>query len=255
MTTSKASVAETGDYTIGEARVDLAAAHRLAVRDDLHEGTWNHLSLTVPGRPDALLITPPAVHWSRVRASELLELAAADADRVRAEGGLGWIGYRIHAPLHAARPDARCVLHAHCPHATALSMLADGRLEMAEQNALDFHGRIAYTSAYDGAGAHGLEHGEALAAAIGERNTVLFLKNHGVIVVGASVAEAYTDLYLLERACRVMILALSTGRQLAPVPEDAVRSVAGTSADAAFKHAHFAAMKRLLDEEEPDYAD
>jgi ribulose-5-phosphate 4-epimerase/fuculose-1-phosphate aldolase len=235
------------------ARMELAAAHRLAVIDDFHEGSWNHLSLAHPDRPESFLLTPPATHWSQVHASNLIELGPGDQKRLEEAGGLAWVAYRIHAPIHAARPDAACVLHVHTPHATALTMLADSRLILAEQNALDFVGRIAYTDEYDGAGSTAIDHGREIAEALGSEHSILFLKNHGIVVTGASVAEAYTDLYTLERACRVLILAMSTGRPLAIVADEVAQKSAADNADNDFKHGHFAAMLKVLDEVDPSY--
>jgi ribulose-5-phosphate 4-epimerase/fuculose-1-phosphate aldolase len=234
-----------------QARIDLAAAHRLAVRDDLNEGTWSHLSVAVPGAPREILISPGARHWSQVRASDLAHLTGSESrEELERVSSLLWVGYRIHQPVHAARPDAACVLHTHPPFATALTMVEDLRLEMAEQNAVEFDERIAYADEYDGGPDPGMEHGERIARALGETATVLFLKSHGVIVVGPSVAVAYTNLYMLERACRVFHLARGYGRPLALIPE---RLRAST--DDQSKIEHFAAMKRVLDVEESDYQD
>jgi ribulose-5-phosphate 4-epimerase/fuculose-1-phosphate aldolase len=232
-------------------RADLAAAHRLAVRDDLHEGTWNHLSVTDPTDPSRILITPDMRHWSQVRASDLAELGPdEDIERMQADNDHLFVGYRIHYPVHMRRPDAVCVLHAHPPYATALTMVEGGRLEPAEQNALEFYGRAAYNDEYDAGVPVGLDQGEAMANALGEEAIVLFLRNHGVVVVGPSVGVAYTNLYLLERACRVQWIAQGFGGPLAPVPEHRRHG----SGDA-FKDTHFAAMRKVLDREEPDYAD
>ena len=124
------------DATRRRVRADLAAAHRLAVMDDLHEGTWNHMSVVFPGERDHLLMTPADTHWSEVTAGGLVEVGPDDADRLRdAYDGL-WVTYRIHYPVHAARPDATCMIHLHPPHATALGALAGGRLEFVDQAAL-----------------------------------------------------------------------------------------------------------------------
>jgi ribulose-5-phosphate 4-epimerase/fuculose-1-phosphate aldolase len=236
-------------YSVDHARADLAAAHRLAVRDELHEGTWNHLSVTVPGGPERMLITPGICHWSQIDASSLAELGPdEDVERMERENEQLWVGYRIHYPLHRARADAACVLHAHPPFVTALSMVEGGRLEMAEQNALEFDGRIAYNDEYDSGVPVGLDQGEAMAEALGEA-TVLLLRNHGVIVTGPTVGIAYTNLYLLERCCRAQWLAQSSGKPLALIPEGR-RAGAGDG----FKDEHFAAMRRVLDRDEPDYA-
>jgi ribulose-5-phosphate 4-epimerase/fuculose-1-phosphate aldolase len=239
-------------YGIREARVDLAAAHRLAVMDNLHEGTWNHFSVTVPGILEEILLTPGDRHWSQVTASSLV-VAASNAKKIETEGGFLWVGYRIHYPIHKARPDAVCVLHTHSPYATALSMLEGGRLLMAEQNALNFYGKVAYNDIYEGqvGGGHsGLSLGEQLAEALGDK-TVLILKNHGVVVVGPSVAAAYFDLYLLERACQFQVLAWSTGQKLQLVPDEILKGL--NDDNQPYKVGHFAAMKRVLDREQPDY--
>src|SRR5579871_4531717 len=186
-------------YSVARARVDLAAAHRLAVRDDLHEGTWNHLSLSVPGDPERILITPGVVHWSQVTASSLAVLGPhEDGAALERDNEHLWVGYRIHYPLHRARPDAACVLHAHPPYATALTMVEGGVLEWAEQNSLEFHGRVAFNARYDSGVPLDIGQGEEMAAALGDEAIVLFLRNHGVVVVGPTVAIAYTNLYLLE---------------------------------------------------------
>ena len=235
-----------------QARVDLAAAHRLAVMDDLHEGTWNHFSAKVPGDPERILLTPSNTHWSQVTAGSLVEVGPEDRDSLRRGGGMPWTAYRIHAPIHAARPDIACVLHAHPPYALAISMLEGGRLEFAEQNALYFYGRIAYNDVYDGESRLDASQGEAMAQALPPGVRVLVLKSHGVVVVGATIGAAYTDLYRLERACRAQILAMSTGRPLQRVSADAAERIAALNDES--KHEHFDAMKRLLDEREPDYA-
>jgi ribulose-5-phosphate 4-epimerase/fuculose-1-phosphate aldolase len=233
-----------------EGRIDLAAAHRIAVLEGLHEGTWNHFSLAVPGDPERMLITPGYIHWSQVTASGLRVLGP-DAAAVEAEGGITWIGYRIHYPIHQLRPDAACVVHAHPPYATALACLEDSRLDMAEQNALTFAGRIAYNDVYDRAVATDLGAGRAMVEALDGKD-VLFLANHGVLVVGPTVAAALTDLYVLERACRVQLIARASGGALRHVPEDVV---AAYEPSGGYRDHHFAAMKRVLDATQPDYRD
>jgi ribulose-5-phosphate 4-epimerase/fuculose-1-phosphate aldolase len=237
---------------VRHAREDLAAAHRLMVTEDLHEGTWNHLSVTVPGDPSRVFITPGLKHWSQVRASDLTTVGPdEDVEQMKRDNGHLWVGYRIHYPLHQARPDAVCVIHAHSPYATAMSMVDGARLEPAEQNALHFHGRIAYNDEYDsGVPNVGFEQGRTMAEALGDRAIVLFLRNHGVVVVGPSVGHAFSSLYLLERACRTYWLAQGLGRPLTMIPEHR-RTPGGDD----FKDEHFAALRRVLDDTQPDYVD
>jgi ribulose-5-phosphate 4-epimerase/fuculose-1-phosphate aldolase len=140
------------------------------------------------------------------------------------------------------------------PYATALTLLEDGRLEMVEQNALRFHDDIAYDDTYNGLVVDRRE-GDRLAAALGPRR-VMFLANHGIIVVGPSVAEAFDLMYYLERACRLQVLARSMGGRRRTVRPEVVREASRMiHADAPqYAGAHFSALKRILDREEPDYS-
>ena len=235
-----------------EHRIDLAAAHRLAVMDDLHEGTWNHLSFDVGAGDGSFLLSPPATHWSRVRASNLLEVGPADQDEIEARDDMLWVAYRIHAPIHWARAEACAVLHVHSPHIMALSMLDEPTLEPADQSALPLISRMVHTETFDGSFPQDIRHGRLLAEALGERS-VLILRNHGALVVGPTIAQAYTDLYVLDRAARTMILALSTGRQLRNVPQDVASRYAETYSDNHYALDHFEAMKSVLDARQPDY--
>lgn len=232
---------------IRQARVDLAAVHRMAVLDNLNEGTWNHLSVAVPGTPSRMFVTPAAHHWRQVSAGNLVTVEADGS----ADGRYDRSAYNIHHPIHQARPDALCILHAHPPYATALSMIEGGRLEMADQNALALYGRIAYDDDYDGFILDPAQTGR-LIEAIGDARA-LVLRNHGVLVVGPTVAEAYCDLYQLERACYFQHIAAGFGRRLAKVPPEVGHAAARDADASGYKLDHFAAMKRLLDAEQPDY--
>ena len=234
------------------ARLDLAAAFRLAVRFDLHEGVCNHFSVMLAdGR--TFLLNRYGLHWGEVSASNLLALDAAGRV-VAGEGEYEKTAFWIHSRIHIAHPHAACVLHTHMPYATALTLLEDGRLEMVEQNALRFHDDIAYDDEYNGLVVDEAE-GDRLARVLGTKR-VLFLANHGVIVVGPTVAEAFDLLYYLERACRLQVLArMMGGKRRAVRPEVVERTYRLLRADAPqYAGAHFSALKRLLDREEPAYA-
>ncbi len=235
------------------ARVDLAAAFRLAVRLDMHEGVCNHLSVMLPGTRDRFLLNRFGLHWSEVTASNLLALDAA-GNVLEGEGECEKTAFYIHSRIHLANPHAACVLHTHMPYATALTLTEPGRLEMVEQNALRFVEDIAYDDEYNGLVVDNAE-GDRLARVLGEKR-VLFLANHGVIAVGRSVAEAFDLLYYLERACRLQVLALSTGRKLRPVKEEVARATYAMllEQNTVYADAHFGALKRILDREEPDYS-
>src|SRR5450755_1425491 len=195
---------------VAEARVQLAAAHRLAVLHELEEGIDNHFTMTVPGREGQYLILPFGLHWSEARARDLIVFD--EQGRVLEGGGtLELSAQCIHAPIHRIT-GARVVLHTHQTWTMALNMLQDNRLLPASQTAAFFHGQIAYDDNYTGVAAT-LAEGERLAAVMGSKPLV-FMKNHGVVVTGESVAQAYRRLYRIERVWRNQILALSTGRPL-----------------------------------------
>jgi len=232
-------------------RVDLAAAFRLAVRLDLHEGVCNHFSAMLPDGK-TFLLNRYGLHWSEVSASNLLALDGA-GNVLEGEGEIEKTAFYIHSRIHLGNPRATCVLHTHMPYATALTLLENGRLEMVEQNALRFHDDIAYDDEYNGLVVDNAE-GDRLARVLGAKR-VMFLANHGVIVVGPTVAEAFDAMYYLERACRLQVLARSMGGKFRPVRPEVVRDtykliLADTPK---YAGAHFAALKRILDREEPAY--
>src|SRR5262245_39288995 len=233
-------------------RVDLAAAFRLAVRFDLHEGVCNHLSAMLPDGK-TFLLNRYGLHWSEVTASNLLALDG-EGRILAGEGEFEKTAFYIHSRIHLANPRATCVLHTHMPYATSLTLLEGGRLEMVEQNALRFHDDIAYDDTYNGLVVDNAE-GDRLARVLGDKR-VMFLANHGVIVVGPTVAEAYDLMYYLERACRLQVLARSSQLPFKQVRPEVVRDtykmiLADTPK---YAGAHFDALKRILDREEPDYS-
>jgi len=238
------------------ARIDLAACHRLAARFGLNEGIDNHLTLLVPGRAERFYLAPFGLLWSEVKASDLMEVDFGGSV-VAGRGLVEDTALYIHLSVHRLKPAAHCVLHTHMPYATALSMLEEPRLEMAGQNAVGFHGDIAWVD-YNGL-ALDYSEGERLARALGDKS-VLLLRNHGVLVTASSPARAFERLYFLERACQVQLLALATGRPLRILPESVVQATLAQFRDCAKvggverTELHFQALKRLLDRSEADYA-
>ena len=241
---------------VAEARVHLAAAHRMAVLHELEEGIDNHFTMTVPGRDDRYLILPYGWHWSEARASDMIVFD--EAGRVlEGQGSLELSAQCIHAPIHRIT-GARVVMHTHQTWTIALNMLKDNRLLPASQTAAFFHGQIAYDDDYTGLAAT-LEEGERLAAAMGTK-PICFMKNHGVLVTGDTVAQAYRRLYRLERVCRNQILALSTGRPIEVLSDEIVAIVQTPSADDRHSRAererlYFEAMMRIVDRQLPGYRD
>lgn len=241
---------------VHEARVHLAAAHRLAVLHELEEGIDNHFTVTLPGHEDRYLVLPFGLHWSEARASELI-VFDEDGNTLEGEGVVELSAQCIHGPIHRIT-GARVVLHTHQTWALALNMLEDNRLVPASQSAAFFHRRIAYDDHYAGTADEPAE-GERLARLIGDRHTV-FMKNHGVLVVGETVAQAYHRLYMLERVCRAQVLAMAAGRPLAVLADEIVAQVQAPPVQDRHSRRErerlfFEAMMRVLDRELPGYAD
>jgi len=241
-----------------QARVDLAAAHRLAVMHGFNEGIFNHLTLAVPGKSDRYYQIPFGLHWSEVTASCFLEVGF-DGAVLAGEGEVERSAFCIHAPVHQLNRAAAAVLHTHMPYASALARLEDPRILPIGQTEIGFLDCIAYDDAYTGLAFDPAE-GARLTGVLGDKQ-VLMMVNHGVLVVGRSVADAYDRLYYLERACQVQLFAMWTNRPLKYVSEDVIRRTKEQYVDApgygnrpADEH-HFAALKRLLDRREPDYRD
>lgn len=237
---------------VRQARVDLAACFRMAARLGLHEGICNHLSAVVPGREDLFLVNPYGMAFSEITASSLL-VCDFNGNVVAGQGTPEATAFFIHARLHMKHPRARAAFHTHMPNATALSMLEGPPLVWAGQTALKFYGRTAIDEDYNGLALDEAE-GDRIAAAMGEAD-IVFMKNHGVMVVGPSIAEAWDDLYYLERACEVQRLALATGRSLKAVPAELAQRTYEQmrEGDRESARLHLESVKRILAREEPGY--
>jgi ribulose-5-phosphate 4-epimerase/fuculose-1-phosphate aldolase len=237
-----------------EERIDLAAAFRWTARLGMHESVANHFSLAVSDDGTKFLMNPRGRHFSRVRASELLLLDANDPetmDRPDAPDRSAWC---IHGRIHATLPHARCVLHAHPEYATVLAGLKDSTLYPIDQASMRFFGQVATDEGFGGM-ALSDDEGDRLAALLGNRS-VMMMGNHGVTTVAPTVAQAFDDLYYFERACRSLVQAYATGKELRVVSDEVARRTAQQWADYPELVAdHFAELKRILDEEEPDYRD
>jgi ribulose-5-phosphate 4-epimerase/fuculose-1-phosphate aldolase len=218
----------------------------------LHEGICNHLSAVVPGRDDLFLVNPYGWAFSEVTASRLL-VCDYSGNVIAGEGVPEATAFFIHARVHLKQPRAKAAFHTHMPNATALAMLEGEPLVWAGQSALKFYGRTLVDEHYNGLALDEAE-GDRIAASLGDAD-IVFMRNHGVMVLGASIAAAWDDLYYLERACEVQRMAEATGRKLKPVPPElAARTYAQMrEADGESARLHLESIKRQLDREAPDY--
>ena len=235
-------------------RVDLAAAFRLAADLGWHEAIANHFSLAVSPDGKRFLMNPKWRHFSRIKASELSLLDTDDTETMNRPDAPDPSAWCIHGHIHAGSPHARCILHVHSPYATAIATLADPEIKPIEQNTARYYNRVTIDLSYGGI-ADNDEEGERLVRTLGNKRRVM-LGNHGVLVVAGTVAEAFDDLYYLERACQTLVLAYSTGQKLNLMsPELAERTARGWEDYKGAAFAHFEEMKRILDARDPSYAD
>ncbi|MFM0756874.1 aldolase [Paraburkholderia strydomiana] len=202
---------------INEARIQLAACFQLASQYGFEEGICNHFSAVVPGHDNLFFVNPYGYAFSEITASRLL-VCDFDGHVVAGEGKPEATAFYIHARLHRLKPRVKAAFHTHMPNATALCLLEGPPLLWLGQTALKFYGRTAVDENYNGLALDDSE-GDRIAETIGDAD-ILFLKNHGVMVAGASIAEAWDDLYYLERAAEVQLKATSTNRPLKAVPHD-----------------------------------
>ncbi len=239
-------------YNIKQARLDLTAALRTASRMGLSEGVCNHFSLEVPGEPDKFLINPQGLHWSEITPRDLM--IVHESGKVLDGAHLVEpTAFFIHHGVHL-KAKKKAVLHSHMPWATALTLLEGGRLETrTNQNAMRFHDRVAYDNDFGGP-ALGNEEGERIAAALDSKD-IMFMAHHGVMVCGDRIDYAFDDLYYLERSCMVQCLAQRSGKLLRQVSDrmaaDVAAAIEGERQQSAL---HFAALKRILDREEPGWS-
>jgi len=235
-------------------RVDLAAAFRLAEHFNWHEGVANHFSLAVSPDGKQFLMNPKWKHFSGIRASDLLLLDADDTEAMKRPDAPDETAWCIHGRMHALIPSARCVLHVHPTYATAMVGLADPEIKPIDQNTARFYKRVAYDLDYEGMANSDAE-GNRLAGLLGNNKTMM-LGNHGVLIAAASVAEAFDELYYLERACQTLMIAYASGQKLNIMSDKVAEQTArdwDLYTDSAF--AHFAEMKKVLDRKDPSYAE
>lgn len=233
-------------------RLDLAAAFRWCAHLNMHESVANHFSLAVGG--SRFLINPNGRHFARITASGLLEIDADDPQTMARPDAPDPTAWALHGAIHRALPHATCVMHVHSIHATVLASLQDSRLPPIDQNSAMFYGRHAIDAHFGGM-ALGAEGARCAALLQDPKMTTLIMGNHGVLVIGDSVAQTFNRLYYFERAAETYIRALQTGQPLRVMPDDIAEKTAREwEGYDGFAEAHLREIKALLDVQSPDYA-
>ncbi|WP_127900839.1 class II aldolase and adducin N-terminal domain-containing protein [Solirhodobacter olei] len=235
-------------------RCDLAAAFRWTARLNMHEAVANHFSLATDPEGRRFLMNPNARHFALMRASELLEIDADDPDTLNRPDAPDPTAWGLHGAIHRACPHARCVMHVHSIHATVLASLADSRLPPIDQNCAMFFNRHVVDDGYGGMAFE--EEGARCATLLADPKVkTMVMGNHGVLIIGETVAETFNRLYYFERAAETYIRALQTGRPLRILPDAVAEKTAREWEDYPSGAAeHLAQLREILDREGSDYA-
>ncbi len=235
-------------------RVDLAAAFRWTARLNMHEAVSNHFSLAVNDDGTQFLMNANQVHFSRIRASELLLLDANDPSTLEGPDAPDPTAWALHGAIHRHCPHARCAMHVHSIFATVLASLADSTLPPIDQNTAIFFNRIVVDDQYGGIAFE--EEGERCAALFANPSKkVMVMGNHGIMVIGDTVAETFNRMYFFERAAETYIRALQTGQKLRVLSDEIAEKTASEVENYPGQvERHLSELKAILDHEGSDYA-
>ena len=235
-------------------RVDLAAAFRWTARLNMHEGVANHFSLAINADGTRFLMNPNQMHFARIRASDLIVVDANDPETLAGPDAPDPTAWGLHGGLHRHCPHARCAMHVHSIHATVLASLADSSLPPIDQNCATFFNRYVIDDGYGGLAFE--DEGERCAALLTDpKKKVMIMGNHGVMVIGDTVAETFNRLYYFERAAETYIRALQTGRELRVLSDAVAEKTARELEEYPEQDTrHLSELKAILDAEGSNYA-
>ena len=235
-------------------RVDLAAAFRWTARLNMHEAVANHFSLSVNEDGTKFLMNPNQVHFSRIKASDLLLLDANDPNTLDMPGAPDPTAWGLHGSLHRRCPHVRCAMHVHSIHATVLACLADSNMPPIDQNTATFYNRYVIDDEFGGLAFE--EEGERCAQLLADpKKKTMIMGNHGIMVTGSNVAETFNRMYYFERAAETYIRALQTGQPLRVLSDEIAEKTAQELEEYPDQDVrHLAELKAILDDEGSDYA-
>ena len=237
-----------------QARVQLAAAYRIFAHLGWAELIYNHISLRVPGEPGRFLMNPFGLHYTEVRASNLIKTDAQGRLHSASDWPLNPAGITFHGAIHENLPEAHCVMHVHTTATMAVCCLDEG-LSYTNFYAAQLYGKVAY-HAFEGITVHDDERARILASAAGK--PVLLMRNHGPVTIGFSLANAFSLMWTLQRACEVQLASHSMGSVRAipePVLLACVRDSLQFNPKLGAGQDVFDALQRLVDKADPGYRD
>ena len=257
MQTVNTRISAAADWSAAERQVreDLAACYRLIAHFNWDDLIYTHISARVPGTEEHFLINPYGMTFDEVTASSLIKVNSAGCKLDDSPWMVNEAGFVIHSAVHMGRPSSGCVIHLHSCDGVAVSAMDEGLMPL-NQMAVAVGCNVAYHE-YEGP-AFRMEERDLLLASLGDKTTMI-LRNHGTLAVGASVAEAFLAMYMLERSCAIQVRSLAGGRALHAIDQAAIdftRKIAVSHADAT--HAQrlvWPAMLRLLDRSGANFRD
>lgn len=234
-------------------RIDMAAAFRWTARLNMHEAVANHFSLAVNDDGTQFLMNPNQMHFSRIKASDMLLIDANDPDTLSGPNAPDPTAWGLHGAIHRHCPHARCAMHVHSIHATVLACLANSNLPPIDQNSATFFNRYVIDDHYGGLAFE--EEGERCAAQFQDpKKQVMIMGNHGVMVIGQTVAETFNRMYYFERAAETYIRALQTGQKLRVLSDAIAEKTAQELEDYPDQaDQHLSELKAILDDEGSNY--
>jgi ribulose-5-phosphate 4-epimerase/fuculose-1-phosphate aldolase len=241
-----------------ELRIDLACLFRINAHLGWENSINTHSTLRLPGPEHHFLINPFGLRFDEITASDLIKIDLDGNVIGENRHPVNRAGYVIHSAIHLRREDARCVIHTHSLAGMAVAAASEG---LIEHNifGLGFHGCLSYHDFEGASGDHNLSERDRLAASLGPDNKAMIMRNHGLLSVGSTVAEAFVWMYRLDRACQAQVMANGAGGYVQPSRQAAAFSVKGAHDFAtgfgacAPGELEFAAFQRLMDKLDPSY--
>ena len=206
-------------------RVDLAAAFRWTARLNMHETVANHFSFEINADGTRFLVNPNQMHFARIKASDLILVDANDPETLKGPNASDATAWGLHGGLHRHCSHALCAMHVHSIFATVLATLEDSRLSPIDQNCATFFKRTVIDNQYGGLAfeAEGVRCAGLMADPL---QKVLIMGNHGVMIIGETVADTFNRLFYFERAAETYIRTLRTGQPLRVLPDDIAEKTA-----------------------------
>ena len=238
---------------ITELQKDLAATFRWTARLNMNEGVANHFSACVPGSSHDFYVNKAGVHFSRIKASDLILVTKKNIEELRNKPEIvDSTAISIHGTIHEKVPHAKCIFHVHSKYSTALSTLKNATLPPIDQNTMRFFNRVSIYNEFGGMGFE--DESVKMANALGNKQHML-LANHGVITTGETVSEGFDALYYFEKSAETYLTALSTNQELNVVSDEIAEKTAQEWANypSDMARAHLDQIRLILDKEEPDY--